>query len=334
MPVQIYKSTDASAPVLSGTVGSLVALLDACLVNGYGAKAAAGWTKPFSGTNKAVYRMTTTGATGFYLNVDDSAPNTAKDARVRGYEVMTAQDTGTSLFPTTGQMASGVFVRKSFSADATARPWVLLADATVLYLFTETGDFGGVERALSSFWFGDFFSYKSGDAYNCGIAGRSIENSPYQYDVLPDLAGSYTGGTASLAGSGLIVNLAYQFVARNFTGVGGSTIIGKHGDSAKFNGFAMGYSSSTPSYVLPYPNPTDNGLYLSPVYITEGAGGALRGYLKGFWNPCHAQPMNHLDAFTGSGAYSSKSFLTIGLYTAQAYTISGRAMIETSDTWS
>ena len=32
---QIYKSGDPGAPSLSGTVGSLVALLDACLVNGY-----------------------------------------------------------------------------------------------------------------------------------------------------------------------------------------------------------------------------------------------------------------------------------------------------------
>ena len=37
----IYRSTDASAPVLTGEVGKLVDLLDACLVNGYGAKSAA-----------------------------------------------------------------------------------------------------------------------------------------------------------------------------------------------------------------------------------------------------------------------------------------------------
>jgi hypothetical protein len=34
MTVRVYRSTDASAPVLTGQVGSLTALLDAVLVNG------------------------------------------------------------------------------------------------------------------------------------------------------------------------------------------------------------------------------------------------------------------------------------------------------------
>lgn len=32
----LYRSTDVGAPILTGSVGSLIALLDACLVNGYG----------------------------------------------------------------------------------------------------------------------------------------------------------------------------------------------------------------------------------------------------------------------------------------------------------
>ncbi|WP_297486902.1 MULTISPECIES: hypothetical protein [Pseudomonadota] len=38
MTVTIYSSKDASAPALTGIAGSLVAVLDACLVNGYGTK--------------------------------------------------------------------------------------------------------------------------------------------------------------------------------------------------------------------------------------------------------------------------------------------------------
>ncbi len=40
--VNLYQSTDASAPILTGSAGSLVTLLDACLVNGYGTKAGRG----------------------------------------------------------------------------------------------------------------------------------------------------------------------------------------------------------------------------------------------------------------------------------------------------
>lgn len=37
MTVRVYRSTDFGAPQLSGQVGTLLAILDACLVNGYGA---------------------------------------------------------------------------------------------------------------------------------------------------------------------------------------------------------------------------------------------------------------------------------------------------------
>lgn len=73
MTVTAYFSTDASAPTLTGTTGSLVALLDAILVNGYGAKAAAGWSIAYTGTSKRDYKQGT-GSNGYYLDVDDSGP--------------------------------------------------------------------------------------------------------------------------------------------------------------------------------------------------------------------------------------------------------------------
>ena len=56
MGVTVYRFDDAGAPTLSAAAGALISVLDACLVNGYGAKPAAGWTKAFSGTNQAAYR--------------------------------------------------------------------------------------------------------------------------------------------------------------------------------------------------------------------------------------------------------------------------------------
>lgn len=34
--VRVYQSTDSGAPSLTGQTGTLVSLLDACLVNGFG----------------------------------------------------------------------------------------------------------------------------------------------------------------------------------------------------------------------------------------------------------------------------------------------------------
>ena len=42
----IYTSSDLDAPLLTGRTGSLVGLLDACLVTGYGIMTGSGWTHP------------------------------------------------------------------------------------------------------------------------------------------------------------------------------------------------------------------------------------------------------------------------------------------------
>lgn len=44
VPVNIYRSSDASAPLLDKNANCIVKILKACLVTGYGAKAGAGWT--------------------------------------------------------------------------------------------------------------------------------------------------------------------------------------------------------------------------------------------------------------------------------------------------
>ena len=73
MTVRVYQSTDTSAPVLTGVAGSLIALLDAVLVAGYGTQTAAGWTKPFNGINKGVYKHA--GSNGYFRFVDDASAN-------------------------------------------------------------------------------------------------------------------------------------------------------------------------------------------------------------------------------------------------------------------
>lgn len=331
MAVTLYKSTDASAPSLTGQVGSLVALLDAILVNGYGTQAAAGWTKAFTGTNLASYRMATSGNTGFYLDVNDAAPTTAKEARMRGYEVMTAVGTGTNAFPTSSQSSFGVVCRKSNTADATARPWYCIADGSVFYLFVDTGDYTSPNYSFG-FSFGDFFSYKSGDTYNCQICGRKAENSTNDTD---DMLSCVFAGSQALTYTA--VNSG--FLARVWTGVGGSLIYTKH---TAMPGFTPG--STTIAYttcgsansLIPYPNGPDGGLELAPMWIAHN--GSIRGYMKGLWAPLHNQPCGHGDTFSGTGNMSGKSFIALNTKgpntNVGVSTTSGQIVIETSNTWS
>lgn len=324
--VRLYKSTDASAPVLSGTAGTLITCLDAILVNGYGSMAAAGWSKAFTTTNKAVYRMATTGNTGFYVDVNDAAPVTAKEAEMRGYETMSAIATGTGPFPTAAQTSFGTVLRKSTTADSTARTWYCVADDSCFYFFSDTGDFTSPSYS-SGFMFGDFFSYKASDPYGCAIIGFSVEN-----------AGAVVSNQrmASLVPvtSGAIAALGGHYIARAWTGVGGSTQFGKVSSILAYDttvAIGVGIGSTDASYPT-YPNGPDSALLLSPVWATETK--AVRGYLKGFWAPLHPQPLAHADTFSGTGNMAGKSFLALNMKSALGTGVNGQIMIETSNTWS
>lgn len=349
MTVRLYKSTDASAPTLSGTAGSLVTVLDAILVNGYGSQTAAGWTKPYSGTNKAAYRLSTAaGNTGMYLNVDDSAAGTggAKEAHMTGYQTMTALATGTGQFPTSAQLnlgaspAGSVVCRKSNTADSTARAWWCIADATCFYLFVETGDSTN-PVACKSFFFGDIFSYASSDPYKCLIIGRNNQNS-----TSPNLE-----AFSWLTATGKLVNpIAGHFMASSQAGVGTSLPVGKHSDVVKAgydtgneppaSGTTTGSTAngittvSTAAFVNP--NPTDGGLFLAPIWVHHTRG--VRGYMKGLWLPCQFRPLNHGDTVAGTGAMAGKTFLALNIEstTPSSYVPvdCGIVIIETSDTWS
>jgi hypothetical protein len=329
MTVTTYYSTDASAPVLTGQVGSLTALLDAILVNGYGSRAAAGWTIAYTGTNQRDYKQGA-GSCGFYLDVNDAAPGggAARESRMRGYEVMTALATGTNPFPTTAQMSAGVIHRKSNTADATARPWYAYADSTCIHLFVDTGD--AVSPSYSwGFSFGDFFSYKAGDAYNCQIQGRTAENSNSGgLECLSTIYGQ-TNALVALAARAC-------FVARSWTGTAGSIPFSKHSAMistalANYEGASGGSGNNQP--IGPQPNGPDGALLMAPLWI--GHNGNVRGYMKGLWCPLAPQPCGHTDTFSGTGNMAGKTFQALNVQSQNNNgPQNGMIFIETSNTWS
>jgi hypothetical protein len=124
----------------------------------------AGWTKPYTGTNLAAYRLNSTTGTGSYLRVDDTGTT---EMRVVGYSAMTDINTGTDPFPTSVQVSGGGFMRKSSAVSATARAWTMLADDRGFYLVVDTDGFG----AFKAYWFGDFNSFSTGTTtWDCVLA--------------------------------------------------------------------------------------------------------------------------------------------------------------------
>lgn len=317
MSVTIYQSSDASAPVLSGQVGAWIAILDACLVNGYGAKSAAGWAKAFTGTNLAAYRAAS--GNRLYLAVDDT---NAQEARFVGYETMSAVTTGTNPFPTTAQVSGGMFMRKSETANSTARPWVLIASDTGFMFFpdsngtTWTTDPATLGKS-GDMYFGDLVSYKPSDAYGTIIIGATVT------------AGSNSNFARKIQ-QGVLLWAADtgHYLARNQAQSVGSVACSKWGPMDNTLSVTMGTGNMSP-----YPDTVSGGMLISPILISESNGGInqlVRGRLPGVWFPCHNLPAAHADTMTGSGDTSGKSFLIATVYSTST---KGRAVLETSNTW-
>lgn len=302
---KIYRSTDGSAPVLTGQVGSLVALLDACLVNGYGSKAAAGWTKSFSGTNKAVYRAPV--GVRHYLRIQDDGPVAANEVRMHGYETMSDVDTGTGIFPTSGQSSFGLICRKSDTTDSTAQAWVIAGDDRTFYLFSNS----------MGYMFGEIYSLGTEDAHRTMLVGRGSENQ--------NLAASGIYNLGSLAGNLLVSSGGTSIAAympRSYTGLGASEPIRMHGDDVKSG------SNTYAGNNLVFPSPVDGGLYISPVWVHEN--NVIRGRLRGLFQPLHPPSSFAVgDTFSGVGDFAGKTFEFIA---GSKHVNAGIYVLETSDT--
>lgn len=311
MTMTLYRSTDTSAPSLTGETGSLNALLDAILIDGYGAKAAAGWSVAYSdaGTKTKCYRP----ASGprHYLQSRDAGPGAAsyREARWRGYVAMSAYDTGTEPFPTAAQLTNGYIVRKSAALDTTPRAWLACADDATIALFINAGD---TATDHDFYVFGKFASWKSADTYASLISARITENS-YSYTTTqsPHIAsgpvnGSYVGA----------------YAPRSFSGLGTSAALYKTYNSTLA---ASDTNTVDGGAGVTYPSAVDGGILLSPLYVGES--GVIRGVLPGIWRPCHARPVLCYDYFSALDGATTRDWIAINIGAT------GQVMLETSDTW-
>lgn len=319
MAVTVYRSTDSSAPTLSGTVGSLIALLDACLVNGYGSQPAAGWTKEYTGTNLAAYRMSTTSpATGFYLRIDDTGTTSS---RLVGYETMSDVNTGTGQFPTSGQVSGGGYLWKSGTANSTARPWTLIADTRGFYLYvcsnsTTYGSDGRVDYD-SVIFFGDIVTRKATDGYECVL-------------ITPTAASGYSN-TLGLVSSQTSTSLqSYHYIARQYTGVGGSTQVGK----CRVTRWSWNVQNNTIGYSMPatlYPDKVTNVMDASKIMIFESGGAVMRGYMPGMYELQGGTNIaGDYQLITGAGPLTGVTLLQLP---ALSGSYLGRMAIQANGSW-
>ena len=316
MTVRVYRWDDASAPVLTGEVGKLAALLKACLVTGYGSKTAAGWSNPYSATNvKAFTNSVAAGGTGYGIKVSHT---NAQYASVIGYEAVDGSGKLTKQFPTGAQLASGTIWWCSSTADTTPRPWLLVADEKRFYLWigysvtTETGL--ATSSYMLMFFAGDLTGLNPTDPYRFMVIGNTNAS---------EYSNSFSGINAYVQ-NGYVVEGHYM--ARNLSGSTVSKTCGKTG------GCYGGGVSSMGTIGGAYPDAASGGMLLCPVFVNDAdEAGQIRGHMPGLYNPIHNLPGNSGDTFSGVGSLGGKSFI---LLDAGNNGSRCRVALETSDTWS
>jgi hypothetical protein len=230
--------------------------------------APAGWTRPYSGTNKAVFKGDVSG-TGCYLRVDDTNSATRRGV-MRGYVSMTDVDTGTDPFP----LSTALYWYKS-TDDGTTRIWMLIADSKLFYF----GNQDGSNNQLHAF--GDIVTYKPGDAYHCILTGS---------DSASDAGDNYVDILLTKPTCRNVTRGTRISIARAYSGMSGSTcglcVVGAPHRTTS-SSFAttiqtiMGYDG------YPYPHNIDNGVIYGPAYLSESDTAGIRGLLPGIYDPWH-----------------------------------------------
>lgn len=291
-----FRSTTGGAPALSGTAGSLIAVLDYCLVTGLG------WTKVYAGTNRAVYRPPA-GVRDYYdFNDTGSDPTQlAKNAVVSGYETMSAIGVGTQQYPQPAQTAGtvGVAFRKSNTADATVRPWWAVGDDRTFYFTCDQAGSGFV----GLFGLGEFYSYLATDNNRTMLAGCLANGTGIGGQVLqiPTVQGTFFTITSS---SVLFMKRAYHNL----------------GTPAHFSPASHGiwYGQFNLSGLLPGPDPADSNYRVNTVSLFERGTGTtpvtgmqtLRGRWRGIWQWNHPDTgFTDGDTIAGRGALTGRSFV-------------------------
>ena len=337
--IKFFHNEMSGAPVLSGTPGALIAVLDACLVNGWGTQtvdsvviaggvatvtrasghpfeadmvaqiagatvtggsingqrkilsttatsytfsaagipnqtaggsithqiASAGWSKPFSATDVAVYRSLDPTSTQFYLWVNDT---TTLAALARGYESMVNINDDTSRFPRDGQVPGGFRWFKSNYEDSAPRRWLLIADGVRFYFMTDHWGPSGNNHSLYGF-FGDIAAAGSNDAYRCAINGfPSDDTSTPGSNSFSELDHAYSSGNA--------------YLARPQFGIGQPVkVVGSY--PTFMNGTSGDRSGSVSTDHIQFPNSSDGGVYVAPFFVTNSSDFCLRGRFPGLY---------------------------------------------------
>jgi hypothetical protein len=312
---KVYDWGDPGAPTLDGTSGSLIRVLEGCLVNGYGTKTPVGWTQPIptisaSWGYMACFKQPS--GSGCTLMINDGAPTGSlsgsgvpvgsqiygtMEAWATGWETLLGFTgsatgntgsgqigTGSGQFPLPSMTGLGDGLDTSGSVEwlkaanlgsRQQRPWRIYADAYTMYFFVGHGTVD--EFAYSLYGFGDIYSFKpTSDRYKCMIMGR----------IRRIVATTPQFDTSDFFVSITATGIAPVFFQRSFTGIPGA-IAGNKIGSSNFCNMALGSTNYSPMVgIVRSTGQNENICPITPILTTDGTT-AIRGKFRGLWFPSH-----------------------------------------------
>jgi len=301
---------------IRGQNGTFVTVLNAILTVGEG------WTEPFTGTNRRVFRN----GDGFVWRVldDGSLPAGARECVLRGAENATDVDTLVDPFPTVAQQAdTACVVRKSDTADATDRPYRAWANGNfiIINIFHETFacDWYMIGRPVLLF---------PGDTY-----GQLTSIRPFGNNGNGNVA---SNAFSDSAWNGIVSDGI--FWARTEDGAVKST---RGSRISRLKGNNIG---QTPGATGRYPHPRTADLALFPVQLaTTGTTTALasasctvRAIVPGVFEPplgdfAGHSGLNHLDTFTSTAYSAASEFVAVSSNSTNTFQIGGLCIQSAGD---
>lgn len=325
--VNFYSSTDVDAPILNAEPGSLITVLNACLVNGYGTKSGAGWTLLGQGTAAsnpytAMYQMGSGSRCVLYVNDNSTGSySSAGQMAILTGGLPTSQWSSGLVGSFPASSGISMCLTKSIRvSQSVAVPWWIIATTNVVYIIVQQGAYFGSSYTAASlaipsvFTFGDIFGAKVSDQYPCHIQGDQnyIWTNTYYYTSICGFTKIGFGNTNP--------GNVFMYMATSSNSLTQSPVGVKIMDQSLWSSPQDSYVSVTASVAPGYPdtvaniatpNAYDNGYYMSPLRVAS-AGDGLRGYLPGMWAPQQYIPFPMYQTFSSpEGQFAGRSFFAV-----------------------
>lgn len=277
-----------------------------------------GWTKPYTGTNKAVFQPSA--GNQHYFRVDETDGSYYADVRM--FESMTDVDTGSNESPSGGTSRW----YKGGSSGSSNNDWFIICDDRAFYFGMRPTDYTSAdEMFLVSFW-GDFVPYDVSSAYLTGLYSASSTSSAIQSVALTPL----TGNSNTSSQGNMRILRGYDNIGAEVSFLHGPRF---SGSSSVFLTGATGAPGA--------PNPASGQIDLAKADVFENTTGstwAAVAEMPGIYVPRHSHTdtylvPNFLNLLVGSGDFSGKSFLCVKSGSAGGADPSPGQLVITLDNW-